>query len=208
MKEKSQIVISISRQIGSGGAYIGQQLAQQLNILYLDREIINRAAKQLSVLEEELESYDERVPSFWQSFFQLGGCASLDMYVPPQIFVPTDHELFKVEAEIINGISSEHSAVIIGRCGSHILHGHPNHTSIFLHANNEFRQGRIQELYQVSSEAASKMIVQSDKERARYHQMHTGKEWVDARQYDLSIDTSKIGVNNSVQLILQYLALS
>ena len=70
MKENSQIVITISRQLGSGGAYIGQQLAKKLNIFYLDREIIRLAAKKLSVLEDELESRDERKRSFLQSFFQ------------------------------------------------------------------------------------------------------------------------------------------
>jgi CMP/dCMP kinase len=69
MKENSQIVITISRQLGSGGAYIGQQLAKKLNIVYLDREIIRLAAKKLSVLEDELESRDERKRSFCNPFF-------------------------------------------------------------------------------------------------------------------------------------------
>jgi len=64
MKENSQIVITISRQLGSGGAYIGQQLAKKLNISYLDHEIIRLAAKKLSVLEDELEPHDERILSF------------------------------------------------------------------------------------------------------------------------------------------------
>ena len=68
MKLNSPFVITISRQLGSGGAYIGQQLAQKLNIFYADRKIINEAAKQLSVLEEDLESLEERERSFWQSF--------------------------------------------------------------------------------------------------------------------------------------------
>jgi cytidylate kinase len=207
MKENSQIVITISRQLGSGGAYIGQQLAKKLNIIYLDREIIRLAAKKLSVLEDELESRDERKRSFLQSFFQLGGYCGPDMYIPPHIFVPTDRELFEAEAEIIKRIANDHSAVIIGRCGSHILRARPNHTSIFLHADIEFRKGRIEKLYNVLQEASSKMIAKSDSERSRYHYMLTGKKWTDARQYDLSIDTSKIGVDNGVQLILQYLEL-
>ena len=68
MKLNSPFVITISRQLGSGGAYIGKQLAKNLNIFYADREIINMAAKQLSVLEEDLQSRDEKVSSFWQSF--------------------------------------------------------------------------------------------------------------------------------------------
>jgi CMP/dCMP kinase len=210
MKENSKIVITISRQLGSGGAYIGQQLAKQLNISYWDREIIRLAAKKLSVLDDELESRDERMRSFWESFFHFSGYNGPDMYIPPNIFDPTDKELFKAEAEVIKRIATDHSAVIIGRCGSHILQGYPNHTSIFLHADLEFRKERIENLYNVDNvviTASSKKIAKSDSERSRYHHTLTGKEWTDARQYDLSIDTSKIGVDNSVQLILHYLKL-
>jgi CMP/dCMP kinase len=207
VKEKSQNVITISRQLGSGGAYIGQQLAKKLNIYYLDREIIRQAAKKLSLLEEELENRDERIIPFWQSLFQLVGYSGPDVYIPPPIFIPTDQELFEAEAEIIKQIANDRSAVIIGRCGSDILRAHPNHTSIFLHADIDFRKKRIQKLYDVSQEDASKIIAKSDSERSRYHHKITGKEWTDARQYDLSIDTCKIGVDNSVQLILQYLEL-
>jgi CMP/dCMP kinase len=207
VKGNSQIVITISRQLGSGGAYIGQQLAKKLNILYLDREIIRLAAEKLSVLEDELEPRDERILSFWQSVSQFSGYGGSDVYVPPRIFVPTDRELFEAEAEVIKHIAKDRSAVIIGRCGSHVLRACPNHTSVFLHSDIHFRMRRIEELYNVSQEEATKMIAKNDSERTRYHRRLTRKEWTDARQYDLSIDTSKIGVDNGVQLILQYLEL-
>ena len=207
MKEKSKIVITISRQIGSGGAYIGQQLAKQLNIGYVDREIITQAAKEFSVMEEELESRDERIPSFWQSLFQSGIYSTPDVYMPPQVFVPTEEAIFKVETKIIKRIAKERSAIIIGRCGSHILRDDVNHISLFLHADSQFRKERIEKLYNVSSSEATKMIEQSDSERARYHQLLTGTQWNDASQYHLSINTSKIGVDQSTQLILRYLEL-
>ena len=143
MKKTSPFVITISRQLGSGGAYIGQQLAKNLNIFYADREIIGQAAKQLSVLNEDLESRDEKILSFWQSFIRSFAIAP-DVYVPPQIIAPTDRGLFKTESEIIARIAKERSAVIIGRCGSYILREHPNHVSIFLHGDITFRKGRIQ----------------------------------------------------------------
>lgn len=198
--------VTISRQLGSGGAYVGQQLAKKMNAFYADREIISRAAKQLSVLEEDLESRDEKTLSFWQSFLQFSAFAP-DVYIPPQMIAPTDHELFKAEAEIIEHIAKERSSVIIGRCGFHILRKYPSHVSIFLHGDIAFRKGRIQKLYNVSAEVAGKMITQSDKERALYCNTFTGKEWTDARQYDISIDTSKIDIDKSVELILNYLEL-
>ena len=204
MKQTSPFAITISRELGCGGAYVGQQLAKKLEIFYADREIISQAAKQLSVLKEELESRDEKVLSFWQAFIRSYAIAP-DTYVPPQIITPSDRELFKTESEVIGRIAKERSAVIIGRCGSYILREHPNHVSIFLHGAITFRKIRIQKLYAVSEEIAEKMIVQSDKERALYHHTVTGQEWADARRYDISIDTSKIDVEKSGELILKYL---
>ena len=206
MDKTSLFVITISRQLGSGGAYLGQKLAKNLNIFYADREIISLAAKQLSIFEGDLESRDEKTSSFWESFFQSYTFTS-DMFVLPRILPPTDRELFKAETSVIERLVKERSAVIIGRCGSHILCEHPNHVSIFLHGDITFRKGRIQKLYNVSEEVAGKMIVQNDKERACYNNAFTGKEWTDARQYGISIDTSKIGVDKSVELILKYLEL-
>ena len=206
MKQASPFIITISRQLGSGGAYIGQQLAKKLNIFYADREIISQAAKQLSVLEEDLAFRDEKTLSFWQAFIQSFAIAP-DVYVPPQIIIPAGRELFKTESAIIARIAKERSAVIIGRCGSHILREHPNHVSIFLHGDITFRKGRVQMLYNLSEEVAEEMIAQSDKERARYNQTFTGKKWTDARQYDISMNTSKTGVDKTVEFILQYLEL-
>jgi cytidylate kinase len=77
--------------------------------------------------------------------------------------------------------------------------------SIFLHGDVTFRKGRVQKIYNVSEEAARKMIAQSDKERTLYYQTFADKEWPDARQYDISLDTSKIGLDKSVELIMKYL---
>jgi len=204
MKNTLPFVITISRQLGAGGAYIGQQLAKNLNVFYADREIISQAAQQLSVLKKDLESRDEKILSFWQSFIR-SYAITPDTYVPPRIMPPSDRQLFKIESGIIARIAKEHSAVIIGRCGAYILREHPNHISIFLHGDIPFRKGRIQNLYNVSEEVAGEMIVQNDKERALYHHTFTGTEWTDARRYNVSIDTSKIGVDKSIEVILKYL---
>jgi cytidylate kinase len=183
---------------------LGQQLAKNLNIFYADREIIDQVAKQFSILGKDLESRDEKIVSFWQSFLQSYAFGSPDSYIPPQI-IPTDRTLFKAEKEIIEQLAKERSSVIIGRCGSYILREHPNHISIFLHGDPSFRKGRVQKLYDVSERAAANMIARSDKERALYYQTFTKKEWPDASQYDISLDTSKIGLDKSVELIMKYL---
>jgi CMP/dCMP kinase len=205
MKQTSPLIITISRQLGSGGAYIGQQLAKKLNILYADREIIRQTADKLSVLEETVESRDEKLSSFWKSFLRSYAFGTPDVYVPPKNNTPTSRELFEAETETIKRIARECSAVIIGRSGSYVLRDHPNRISLFIHGDIASRRRRIQELYHVSEEAAGKMIDQSDKERALYHLTFTGKEWTDARRYHMTIDTGKLGLDKSVELILKYM---
>jgi len=208
MEKTTKFSITISRQLGSGGAYIGQQLAKQLDIFYADREIIDRVARQYAVLEEDVASNDEKIISFWQSFLQFN-TISTDLYVPPKLQAPTDKELFQAEAEIIEHIVEERSAVIIGRCGAYTLRDDPNSVNVFLHGDTASRIKRIQGLYQVSEDTAESMIDQSDKDRARYCRIVTNKEWEwnDSRNYDLTIDTGKLGVDKCVELILDYLKL-
>ena len=204
MKNIKPFVITINRELGSGGAFIGQQLARKMDFFYADREIINKAAKQLSVLEQSLESRDEKTLTFWDSFLKIYSFAP-DVYIPQKAMIPTDRELYETEAEIIDHIANERSSIIIGRCGFHILREHPNHISIFLHADSSFRNERIQKQYKVTKEVAGKMLTQSDSDRASYCKYFTGKEWSDARNYDLSIDTSKMGIDETVELIFKYL---
>lgn len=204
MKSESPFIITISRELGSGGAYIGKLLADFFKIAYVDREIIIQAAQKLQLVEDELQSRDENVTSFWKSFLQLSSYTIQDVYLPPQMYIPSDAELFKTESEVIVGISQTYPAVIIGRCGSYILRNHPRHISIFLHSDIQFRQQRIQDLYHLSPEKTLKMLHESDCARSQYFHKFTGKEWTDARQYNLSIDTSSIGLEKTKELIIDY----
>lgn len=204
MENTFPLVITISRQLGAGGACVGQALAKKMDMFYADREIIDQAASQLSVLEADLESRDEKKLSFWQSFMCSLAVAP-DAYVKTQALPPSDQVLFKTESEIITRIAGERSAVIIGRCGSYILRHHPHHVSLFLHADVSFRQARLRELYGVSPQEALKMIDLSDRERTFYHRANTGQEWTDASRYDLALDTGYAGVDRCVEFILKYL---
>jgi cytidylate kinase len=208
MEQTKSFVITISRQLGSGGASVGQEVAKKTNMFFADREIINKAATQLKTLEENLESREEKVLTFWHSFFKFTS-QTQGVYMAPvsPILEFTDDELFTVESEIIKHIANEGPAVIIGRCGFDVLRHYPNHVSIFMHANKVFRTNRIQMAYNLSYADAERMVEKSDKERASYCKTFTGKEWTDALNYDISIDTSKLGIDKTVGFILNYLDL-
>ena len=207
MRTNDKIIITISRLIGSGGSYIGQQLAQKLGLFYADREIIRKAAEQLSVKEGEVEKFEESRSTFWNTFLN-SPCILPEMYIPPAILIPTDQSLFVAESAVIQRIAKEHSAVIIGRCGFHILRDNPNRISVFLHADRAYRVARYAERYHATGPEADKAVTKFDKQRAEYCRLFTGCDSTDARNYDLSIDTSRLdNLDQAVDLITSYVGL-
>jgi CMP/dCMP kinase len=202
MTQEQPFVISISRQLGSGGAYVGQHLASKLHLTYVDREIINKAAKQLQVPEKDIESRDETKTPLWRSILVSSSYMNPSIYSPPPMTEPSDKELFQTESEIIEEISRNISAVIVGRGGSFVLKNHPRHLGIFLHGSTLFRLQRLKQLYKLDDEKIKKLIETSDKARGVYLRAMTGRDWVDSRQYDLCIDTSALGLDAAVDTIL------
>ena len=149
MTPSSSFAITISRQLGAGGSFVGQQLASRLNIFFADRDILRYAANRLSTFEENLESREERLLSFWHSLLKT--IPQKDVVTIPSVASSleyTDQELFDTEAEIIKKIVHEKPAVILGRCGHYILRDEPNHISIFLHADQKFRIKTYSEIIQ------------------------------------------------------------
>lgn len=187
-------VITISRQLGSGGAFIGRKLASELGISYADRDILERAAAILKVRTEELEARDESAPTFFETALEVFSFGVPDANYVPMLQVPSYAQLRDAESQVIYEIASKHSAVIVGRGGFHLLASHPRHFSVFLYADVEFRASRVQELYGFSREHALHAIEESDRCRARCLRELTGRSWTDALQYDLVIGTSALGL--------------
>ena len=202
MSEKNY-VITINRQVGSGGKYLGTKLAERLNYLYLDHEIVKEAANDLETFVENLEDCDEKQSSIWSSLLAYSAFAGFE-YVPP-VEIVSESEAHKAQSNFITKIANEKSAVIIGRCGSYILRNHPRHVSIFLNADIEFRKNRIAIEHKMSEREALHFIEKVDKERAKYFKSLTGEDVYNICGYDLTINTGKIGFDDSLELIIDYL---
>lgn len=201
MIKETPFIITISRQLGSGGAYIGQRVANRLDILYLDREILHRAAQELKISETELDSRDERVVPWWRSWVETLP-HTYSEYTPPKIDIPIDQQLYNTESNIISRMAGENSAVIVGRAGFYVLRQYPRHLSVLLHADITFRQRRVQELYHVSAPEALKLVNRIDKERKDYLHTFTGQDWLNASQYHLCLNTSVIGFDRVEDIIV------
>jgi cytidylate kinase len=194
--------ITISHQVGSGGAYVGQKLSEHLDIPFIDREILKKVAEQLHLAEAELEHREERLTSFWQSFARTAEFIDPAKSLSADRYIPTDEELFQFECATIGRIAEEKSAIFIGRCGRYILRDHSRHVSILVHADAPARVKRLGELYRLSEDEATKMIQVNDRERTAYIRSLTKQNWLDARMYDLCVNTSSLGLDNTVKLVL------
>jgi cytidylate kinase len=199
------IVVTISRQFGCGGAYVGRRLAKRLGYAYVDREILHRAARVLGVGAAELAARDERASGFWENLFRGFMTGSPETgYTPPFIPPIYDRDLFQLEAKIMNGVADERSAVIVGRGGFHVLKRRAGSAHVFLHAAIDFRINRVMEVYKIKERGEARSLIdESDRERRKFLRTMTGGDWNDARNYHLCIDVGRAGIPAAEAMIVK-----
>jgi cytidylate kinase len=203
MNREEKFVITISRQFGTGGHEIGVEIARRLGVKLIDRQILNEVARKFGVVEEAMEKLQARNPSWRDDFTQFYRSYMAGAEYNGQEQDQTSHRLFEAQAEVVRQIASEESCVIIGRCGFHIFRNHPNCLKIFIHADDQCRKRRIARKYDISEQDAAAMIVDNDYSRELYTKTYTGSEWQDARNYDITLNVKKFGVNGAVDYLLQ-----
>ena len=200
------LVITIGRECGSGGRLIGNRLAEKLNIKCYDKELLTLAAKKSGLCEEIFESHDEKPTS---SFLYSLVMDSYSMGYSTSSFIdmPLNHKVFLAQFETIKKIAEKESCVIVGRCADYALAENPNCINVFIHADKEFRTKRVAAELQVNESKAKDAIQKKDKQRASYYNYYTSKKWGDSRSYHLTLDSSALGIDKCVEMILQYRAL-
>ena len=199
-------VITISHQLGSGGAMLGQKMAELLKVPFFDREILKRVAENLHLAESELEYREERLSTFWEKFARNAAIGDAVGILTADRFDPTDQELFDYECETIGKIAEKSSGVFLGRCGFYTLRDHPRRVNILVHADLSERIERVKRLFNVNEEAASKMIRTNDRTRGEYVHAFTRLNWQDARLYDLAMNTSSLGMDKALDFALSCVA--
>jgi len=202
------ITVAISRQRGSGGSYVGRQVAQCLDLKYIDRELLRDAAEYLHKEESGRIPRQRAEASWWAQIgnaFALGGPEIL--YVPPSPAAVYEGDLFEREDRLIREIVTDHVAVIVGRGVAQLLRGRRDVVTVFVHAPERWRADRIRQVYGVAEAAAAlRMLQESDRDRTRFVRRLAGLDWTDARNYDLAINTATIGFGGAVDLICRAVA--
>ncbi|SFB96361.1 cytidylate kinase-like family protein [Butyrivibrio sp. YAB3001] len=194
------IVITIARQYGSGGRTVGEMLANELGIHYYDKELIKLASEESGISEGLFLDADEK--------FRKTGFLRVPVNVyKGEIIGPESSEftspdnLFNFQAESIKKLAKTKPCVIVGRCADFVLKNFDNVLSVFVHAPHDFLMEQAAKVQPLKGKELEKFCAREDKYRAEYYKHHTGHEWTDAMNYDLCLDSSKLGFEKCVEAI-------
>lgn len=197
-------VYTIGREYGSYGKKVGEALSTRLGIKLYDKELLQQAAKDSGFCQEIFENHDERpTNSFLYSLVM--DTYSAGNYSSAQFLdMPLNHKVFLAQFDSIKKIAEQESCVIVGRCADYALASNPDCLNVFIRADLDDRIKRVSKRLDITEHKAKDMIAKQDKQRASYYNYYTSKKWGDSRSYDLCINTSKISIDDAVELILQY----
>lgn len=191
-------VITISRQFGSGGRFIGKMLAEKLGIPFYDNEIISLSAKQSGYSEELFQNADKNAShSLLYSISMFGTTAGV-------YGLPLSDKVFLIQSDIIKKVASQGACVIIGRCADYVLKDNPNVVNIFVHSDIKSKVERAVKYYNINEKDAESQINKINKKRSTYYNYYTGQKWGEAENYHLSLNCDAIGVEKCVDIIEAY----
>ena len=197
-------VITIARQYGSGGKTIGKMLAEDLGIHFYNREILRMASDESGINEQLFGQVDERVKT--NLLYRIAKRIRNEEVLPPDSddFLSTNN-LFNYQAKVIRQLADEESCVIIGRCADYVLQDYDNVVSVFIHGPYDFCLEQAMKVNAKSESEMRKYMEKRDKYSGEYYKYYTGKDWFDARNYHLCLDSSKLGFDGCVEAIKAYM---
>ena len=202
MSEK--IIITISREYGSGGRLVGKKLAQLLNIPFYDNELITLAAEKTGLSKDYFK--DAESSSVGNMLLSLSNL--LPNNSPHEIYgLPLNEKIFLVQSQVIRDVAEKGSCVIIGRCADYVLKDNPYCTNVFIHADMKDKIRRTVDVYELTEKNVEYTIVKTDKRRANYYSYFTNQKWGQAENYELILNSSKIGIDNAAEVIKTYVLL-
>ena len=188
-KVKDHVVITVSREYGSGGRYVGRLIADKLGIKFYDKEIITKLAEVTGLSEEYIENNEQKRDA--SAILNNGFYMGLD----------NADELFVKESELIKELAAKDSCVIIGRCADFILKDEKNVIKVFVYSGMEDKIKRATQIYGYEEDKAKKEIERIDKLRANHYKHYTDKDWKDFSNYDICINSDLLGVEKSAEVI-------
>ena len=210
MNKNEKFVITINREMGSGGRTVGRKLAEKLGVEFYYKSVLKGLEKKFNLTAEEVEKQKGREHGWWASIKRqlTGSVVSSSPFLPKVAdeaeLLDTD-DIFKAETEILKGIAEEESCVIAGRSGFFVFRDHPNHMNILIQASMPHRVQRVVSKQNITEEEARKAIEKVDKMRENYVNKYTGTSRYDTRNYDLVISMDRMSEDAAVAIIMDYI---
>ena len=200
------VVITIARHFGSGGKTIGKMLSEDLGISYYEHEIIEMASEESGIAEELFNQADEklkRTPLFFGKSHS--GEYKGKLIAPDSDEFVSDHNLFNYQAKIIRELADKESCVIIGRAADYVLKDYDNVVSVFVNASKDYCVRQAIERSAYTGKDVEKFVERTDKYRSDFYRYYTGQEWTDARNYDLCLNSERLGFEGTMEAIEEYI---
>lgn len=191
-----QLIITVGREFGSGGHIIAAKLAEHFGIQLLDSNILAEVAKKSNTSEEYLKKYDESARNLFFSRTVNGFSNS-----PEEIIAQMQFDYIKHKSD------AGESFVVIGRCADYILRENPALVRVFVLGDTEAKIKRTAEREGISEEKAKIRMEQADKRRKYFHNTHSENKWGDSRSYDITVNSSKLGLDSTAELLIKYIEL-
>lgn len=198
------VVVTIARQYGSGGKTVGEMLAKEMGIPCYGENLLKLASEESGIHERLFMQLDEKLQN--SPLLRMTTDVYTGELIPPDSseFVSAKN-LFNYQAKVIKHLAETENCVIVGRAADFVLKDYPNVISVFVHASEEFNLARAMERNSMTESEMKKFIAKTDRYRADYYKHYTGREWTDARNYDLCLNSGKLGFEKCVQEIKGYM---
>jgi cytidylate kinase len=196
-----KVIVTIARQFGSGGREIGEMVAKSLGFEYHDKSLISLAAEKSGINHDVLKNTDEKAtPSFLYSI-AMGGMGMVPFSHGMPYDTPINDKLFVLQSGIIEELAKSNSCVFIGRCADFVLRDFDNVVRVFIYADINKRAEEVAYRNNLPLSEAKSLALKLDKKRANYYGYYTSKKWGRSENYDLMIDTTKIGKEGAAKII-------
>lgn len=198
-----KFTVTIARGFGSGGRTIGKMLSERLGVKFYDKDLIRIASDVSGINEALFGQNDEKTKP---GLFGKPGVYKGEVIAPDKSGFTSEENLFNYQAMVIKQIAAESSCVIVGRCADYVLRDDPSVVRVFIYADEENCVRNVAEVRGITDrKEALKTIASTDKERAAYYKAHTGREWIDARNYDLCLNSGNLGFEKCVDIIVDFI---
>ena len=191
-------IITIGREFGSGGREFGRRLAEELHFEYYDKEIVEAISKHTSLSEEYVQQVIESAPHPLFPITIGQSMSYTENYQMHQI-----QKVYQAQCEIIKDLASKSNCVIVGRCADYILRDREDCLKVFLYADEETKENRIQEIYGEAGLKLKNRVKDMDVRRGLNYKYFTGQDWGKAQNYDMALNRGSLGVEKCAQLIVE-----